>query len=184
MSKIRFNVKEMTVIFISALASAMININIPMKEILNSLGIIGPAGGMIFFGGLIFVLWVSLAHLVTGGKSFSGISTAILIVAFCLLVSPWYGIGDPPWFGAYGVMAFLVMGSIIEASYKAKQSYISLAIGGGLGNLTCLLITWIAIGSHTGIWPPQNMVPAYLASAFISGVIGSTVASIIVAKFK
>ena len=38
MSKIHFNVKEMVIIFISAYVSATININIPMKKILNSLG--------------------------------------------------------------------------------------------------------------------------------------------------
>lgn len=182
--KTYFSVGDLAVILISALVSAIINLQIPMKDVLNDLGIQGPAGGMALFGGLIFLLWISLAHLATGGKRFSGIATAILIVAFCLLASPWYGVVDPPWFGVYGVIAFLVTGSIIEASYKVKQSNTSLAIGGGLGNLTCLLITWIAIGSHTGVWLPQNMIPAYLVSAFLSGVVGSVIASIIVAELK
>ena len=168
-------IKNLLTIFVCASASATINLSIPMKHILNSLGIFGPAGGMTLFGGFIFVLWVTLAHLTTGCKRLSGISTAILIPAFCMLVSPWYGVVDPPWFGIYGVIAFLIMGLIIEISCKPKLSFVRLGIGGGVANLLCLTVTWLAIGFHAHVWPSTHILPLYLAAAFMSGAVGALI---------
>ena len=113
MSKDYFNLKDVAAIFLLAIISTAINIIIPMRTVLNNMGIRGPAGGMVFFGGFIFILWISLAPLITK-KSFSAVATSVLIPAFCLLISPWYGIVNPPWFGIYGIITFLVVGVIIE----------------------------------------------------------------------
>ena len=177
-------IKNLLTIFVCAGVSATINLSIPMRPILNSLGIFGPAGGMILFGGFIFVLWVTLAHLITGCKKLSGVSTAILIPAFCMLVSPWYGVVDPPWFGVYGVIAFLVMGLMIEFSCKPKLSFARLGIGGGIANLSCLTVTWLAIGFYTHVWPSTRFLPLYLAIAFMSGVVGAVIVLVLTEKTK
>lgn len=175
MSEPYFNIRDFAVILLLALISATINIILPMKTILNNIGIQGPAGGMIFFGGFIFILWISLAPSITGRPS-SAVATSVLIPAFCLLVSPWYGIVEPSWFGIYGIIAFLITGLIIEMFFKLKSNFFSFSLGGGLANLACVLITWTAIGFHTGIWPSQEKFHLYLIMAFISGCAGSSIA--------
>jgi len=177
-------IKNLLTIFVCAGASTTINLTIPMKHILNSLGIFGPAGGMILFGGFIFVLWVTLAHLTTGCKKLSGVSTAILTPAFCMLVSPWYGVVDPPWFGIYGIIAFLIMGLMIEFSCKSKLSFARLGIGGGVANLLCLTVTWLAIGFHAHIWPSVRFLPFYLAIAFMSGAVGAVIPLMLIEKTR
>ncbi len=177
-------IKNLLTIFVCAGVSVTINLTIPMKHILNSLGIFGPAGGIILFGGFIFVLWITLAYLTTGCKRLSGVSTAILIPAFCMLVSPWYGIVDPSWLGIYGIIAFLVMGLIIEISCKPKLSFASLGGGGGVANLSCLTVTWLAIGFHVHIWPSTNFLPLYLVIAFVSGTVGALIPLILTEKIK
>ncbi len=177
-------IKNLLTIFVCAGAGTTINLTIPMKHILNSLGIFGPAGGMILFGGFIFVLWVTLAHLTTGCKKLSGVSTAILIPAFCMLVSPWYGVVDPPWFGIYGIIAFLIMGLMIEFSCKSKLSFARLGIGGGVANLLCLTVTWLAIGFHAHVWPSVRFLPLYLAIAFMSGAVGAVIPLMLTEKTR
>ena len=174
--------KSFAVILISAVISATINLNFPVKTFLTGLGISGPAGGMIFFGGIIFTLWIALAHLATDCKKFSGVFTAILIPAFCMLFSPWYGVTDPPWFGIYGLAAFLAAGVIIEAACQTGLGYTKMAVGGGTANLACLLVTWLAIGFHTGAWPSAGLVPFYVVAALISGATGALIALALVKR--
>ena len=179
MSTAQFNLKDIAVIFLLAIISAAINIVIPMKTILNNIGIEGPAGGMVFFGGFIFILWISLAPLITK-KNFSAVATSVLIPAFCLPISPWYGIVDPPWFGIYGIITFLIVGLIIEVFFRLKGDSLGFSIGGGLANFVCVITTWTAIGLHTNVWPLKENLPIYLIVAFISGVLGSLIAEVFI----
>ncbi|RLI24630.1 MAG: hypothetical protein DRO52_05285 [Candidatus Hecatellales archaeon] len=183
-SERELTLKGFAVILISAIISVTINLNIPVKIFLTGLGVSGPAGGMIFFGGIIFTLWITLAHLATDCRRYSGVFTAILIPAFCMLFSPWYGVVDPPWFGIYGLAAFLAEGVIIEMACRAGLGYARMAVGGGIANLACLLITWLAIGFHTGNWPSAGLLPFYLAAALASGAAGALIALIIVGRVK
>ena len=179
MSKDHFNLKDVAVIFLLAIISTTINIIIPMRTVLNNMGIRGPAGGMVFFGGFIFILWISLAPLITK-KSFSAVATSVLIPAFCLLISPWYGVVNPPWFGIYGIITFLIVGVIIEVFSRLKCGSLGFSFGGGLANFVCVITTWTVIGLHTGVWPLKEDLLIYLIMAFVSGALGSLVAKVFI----
>ena len=171
-SKSYFTLREWTIIISLALVSALMNTYIPIKSITEHLGIPGPAAGMALLGGVIFVLWISLAHQITG-KRYSGIITSILIAAICLFIRPWYGVVDPSWFSLYGIIGLGCMGAIIELM---SRSYWRGIIGGGLGNLCCLVITWLAIGFHSATWVPKEFAPFLILGAIISGGIGVLIA--------
>ena len=164
-----FSLFEWTVIIILALASGLINSYLPIKSITEYIGIPGPAAGMALFGGFIFVLWVSLACQVTR-KKYSGIITSVFIASFCLLIHPWYGVVEPAWFSVYGLVGLLSMGVIVELT-ESRSPWLAI-LGGGLGNLSCLAITWLAIGFHTGIWIPSEFAPLLIFGAIVSGSVG------------
>jgi hypothetical protein len=65
------------------------------------------------------------------------------------------------------------MGVIIELM---SRSYWRGVVGGGLGNLCCLVITWLAIGFHTHIWVPAEAAPFLVLGAIVSGSIGALIA--------
>lgn len=166
-----FTIKELSVMVFFAATSALLNAFLPIKAITQTIGIPGPAAGMATLGGIIFVFWIALAYNVIQ-KKYSAIVTALFIAAFCLITHPWYGVIVPEWFGVYGVVALLSMGASIELINKKF-------IGGGVGNFVCLIITWIAIGIHTGIWiEPTIFAPIMAIVAFISGSIGAFLANI------
>ena len=171
-----FEVYEFSLMLLFALASAILNTYLPIKTFSQWLGIPGPAAGMAFLGGFIFVFWVALAYGIIR-KRYAGIITALLIAAFCLLIHPWYEIVSPPWFGIYGVIALLLMGIFVELI--GATSKFRAATGGGLGNLACLVITWLAIGFQVGVWVPSKFAPVLMLAAFISGCVGSLIAYLI-----
>lgn len=164
-----FTLKEWLIIVLLAAVGALINSYLPIKNITQNLDIPGPAAGMALFGGIIFVLWVSLSHQITG-KKYSGIITSVLIAAFCLFINPWYGVVEPVWFSIYGIVGLICLGVIIELT--GFRSLWLRTLGGGLGNLACLVITWMAIGFHTDTWVPASFAPLLILGAIISGAIG------------
>lgn len=168
-----FDVYELGMMALFALGSALLNTYLPIKTFTEYLGITGPAAGMALLGGFIFVFWVALAHAIIK-KKYAGVVTSLLIASFCLLIAPWYGVVSPIWFGVYGIIALLSMGIFVELT--ASKSGFKGAIGGGLGNLASLGITWIAIGVHAGVWVPSKFAPILMLSAFISGCVGSLIA--------
>ena len=137
-----FTLREWTIIVALALASALMNTYLPIKGVMEYFDIPGPAAGMALFGGIIFVLWICLAHQITK-KKYAGIITAVFIASVCLLLRPWYGVVEPSWFSIYGIIGLLCVGVIVELM-EARSSRWSI-FGGGLGNLSCLVITWLAI---------------------------------------
>lgn len=172
MEKSYFTLREWAIIVSLALASALINTYLPIKSITAHFGIPGPAAGMALLGGVIFVLWISLAHQITR-KRYSGIITSVFIAAICLFIHPWYGVMEPSWFSLYGIIGLGCMGMIIELM---SRSYWRIVVGGGLGNLCCLVITWLAIGFHTSTWVPKEWAPWLILGAIISGGIGVLIA--------
>ena len=168
-AKSYFTLREWLIIILLAVASASINSYLPIKSITEHLHIPGPAGGMALFGGFIFVLWISLSCQASG-KKYTGIITSIVITSICLLIRPWYGITSPAWFGIYGLIGLLSMGMITELT-QSKSSWLRI-LGGGLGNLSCLAITWLAIGVHTDIWTPREFTPLLILGAIASGCAG------------
>ena len=168
-----FEVYELSLMLLLALASAMLNTYLPIKAFTQWLGVPGPAAGMAFLGGFIFVFWVALAHVIIK-KRYAGIVTALLIASFCIIITPWYGIVSPIWFGGYAIAALVSMGIIVELMASASKSRV--VTGGGLGNVACLVITWIAIGVHAGVWVPSKWAPILILGAFVSGCVGSLMA--------
>jgi hypothetical protein len=164
-----FTLREWAIIVLLAVASALMNSYLPIKSITEELAIPGPAAGMALLGGIIFVFWVSLAYQLSGRRS-SGITTSVLAASFCLFINPWYGVVEPAWFGVYGIVALVCLGVIIE--FTAFRSLWLMTLGGGLGNLACLAVTWLAIGFHTGSWIPAPFAPLLIFSALVSGSVG------------
>ena len=176
-----FEVYELSLMLLFALGSAMLNTYLPIKAFTQWLGVPGPAAGMAFLGGFIFVFWVALAYVIIK-KRYAGIVTSLLIASFCIIITPWYGIVSPIWFGIYAIVALLSMGSIVELMASASKSKSKSRVGGvtvtggGLGNVACLVITWIAIGVHAGVWIPSKWAPILILGAFVSGCAGSLMA--------
>jgi len=164
-----FSLPEWAIIILLALVSALMNSYLPIKSMTEYFGIPGPAAGMALLGGVIFVLWISLACRITK-KKYSGIITSVFIASICLLIHPWYGVVSPAWFSVYGIIGLLGMGVIVELT-EFRASWLAV-VGGGLGNLACLVITWLAIGFHTSTWAPTEVVPLLVLGAIISGAIG------------
>lgn len=179
-SKSYFTLREWAIIVPLALASVLINTFLPIENITQHFGIQGPAAGMALFGGIIFVLWISLARL-TIKKKYSGPTTSVIVASICLFIHPWYGVISPSWFSIYGIVGLGCMGVVIELM---SRSYWRSIIGGGLGNLCCLVITWLAMGFHTGAWVPKEWVPFLILGAVISGGIGVLIAQGITAVMK
>ena len=164
-----FSLFEWIIIIILALVSALINTYLPVKSITEYFGIPGPAAGIALLGGVIFVLWISFACRITQ-KKYSGIITSVFIASICLLIHPWYGVVEPAWFSIYAIAALLCMGVIIELT-ESRSSWLAI-LGGGLGNLSCLGITWLAIGFHTGAWIPSEFALFLILGAAVSGSVG------------
>jgi hypothetical protein len=168
-----FSLYEWLMIVVFALCGALMNAYLPMKALAEGLNIPGPAAGMGMLGGFIFVVWVSLGHRFTG-KRYAGLIVAVLLASFCLFLRPWYGVISPSWFSIYGILALFVLGFWVEF-LQGKWA----VVGGGLGNLFCLGITWLALGFHLHVWAPARFVPLLLLAAFLSGAVGVLVARIV-----
>ena len=161
-----FSFNEWLLILIFALCGALMNLYLPLKSLLDGIDMTGPVKGMALFGGFFFVMWVYLGRKIIG-KKYAGLTTAILLISFCLFLAPWYGIASPSWFSLYGLLALLAVGAWVELLF-GKWDW----VGGGLGNLFCLGITWFAFGFHRQIWAEAKQAPFSLLAAFISGVAG------------
>jgi len=168
-----FSFNEWLLILIFALCGALMNLYLPLKSFLDGLDMTGPTKGMALFGGFFFVMWVYLGRKVID-KKYAGLTTAILLISFCLFLSPWYGVTSPSWFSLYGLLALFALGIWVELLY-GKWDW----VGGGLGNLFCLGITWLAFGFDRHIWADAKQAPLPLLAAFISGVAGVLLARII-----
>ncbi len=171
--KLYFDAYELLMMALLAFVSALLNTYLPIKSFTVYLGIPGPAAGMALLGGFIFVFWVALARGIIK-KMYAAVVTSLLIASFCLLIAPWYGILSPRWFSVYGVIALLSMGIFVELTGAASK--LKGIIGGGMGNLVCLGITWIAIGVYAGVWVPPKWAPILILAAFVSGSIGALIA--------
>ncbi len=168
-----FDVYDLTMMVLFAFASALLNTYLPIRFFTEYFGIPGPAAGMALLGGFIFVFWAALARAIIK-KKYVAIVTSLLIASFCMLIAPWYGIVSPIWFGVYGIIALLLMGFFVDLTWS--ESKFRVGLGGGLGNLACLGITWIAIGVHIGVWASPEFAPILGLAAFISGFIGALIA--------
>ena len=128
-----------------------------------------PCLGLGLLAGPLYILWISLAYRICG--PWHGVITSIFISSFMLLSGPWYGVTDPSWFGLYGLISFIALGLLTER------------VNGGLASVVCLIINWLGLGIHTGIWPkPLLMTCLVLVTTFFSGLVFDKLASIIASK--
>lgn len=168
-----FSLSEWAIIVSIASGGTLTSTYFPIKSILEHLGITELGAGMALFGGIICVFWISLSCQIVK-KKYGGIITSVLIASFSLLIQPWYAEISPIWFSIYAIVRLLCMGAIIEA-LRFRRSWLA-ALGGGLGNLACVLITWLSVGSHTGTWVSLGSVPFLALCAIVSGSIGALLA--------
>ena len=173
-----FDLEEWSAIVLLALGGTLFNLYLPFKAMAEGLDLPGPAAGTAIFGGLMFVVWISLGRKFTK-KRCGGITVAVLLASFSILLRPWYGIISPSFFSIYGIVALFVLGLWIEV-FRGRLEL----IGGGLGNLSCLGITWLAFGIHLDRWPPSEYVPLLLSSSFLSGIAGVLLARFIEKFFR
>ena len=73
------------------------------------------------------------------------------------------------------IASLSVFGVLVELFYGKWD-----CVGGGLGNLSCLGITWIAFGFHQQIWAEATQALLPFLAAFISGVAGVLLARVVV----
>ena len=143
----------------------------PARALSAALGIAEvPFLGIALLGGFTLIFWISTAHTVAG-ESY-GIITALLAAAFCLFASPWFGISEPAWYGVYGLTSYFLAGLLTEK------------LNGGLGNLACLSVNWLALGFHHNTWPPPTLAIVFLVTSFISGLAGDKLAKIVWGRIR
>ncbi len=169
-----FNLNQWWIIIVMSSISVLINLCIPIKSITQDLNIPGPAAGTAAFGGLSNVAWVCLSRDLINKRG-SGLVTALITISLLLLSGPWYNIEIPSYFSVYGVIAFGVLGLCIE-TFRGRLRL----LGGGLANLSCLVVTYLAIGLYFSVWPPLDFIPVLGLLAFTSGLIGPVLSSEIV----
>jgi uncharacterized membrane protein YvlD (DUF360 family) len=75
-----FSLNQWWIIIVMSSISAIINLYIPIKPIIQYLHIPGPAAGTAAFGGLTAVIWVSLSRDLTGKRG-AGFITALITIS-------------------------------------------------------------------------------------------------------
>jgi len=161
---------KLGVVFAFATASTLLSYLTPSGSLAKLLHLDTiPCLGLGLLAGPLYVLWVSLAYRVCG--SWHGVLTALLVSSFILFKSTWYGVSSPSWFGVYGLLSFIALGVLTEK------------VNGGVASIACLVINWIALGIHVGVWPkPIYTALLVLLATFLSGLVFDKAASIIAGK--
>ena len=157
---VRGEVAKALIVFLLAVLSASISFLAPSGTLAKLLRVENiPCLGLGVLSGALYVPWVVLAHRVCGRGH--GVMVAVLTAAFLLLAGPWYGVTDPEWFGVYGLLSFFALGVLTELA------------NGGFGGAACLVINWMALGIHKGVWPnPPVLATLALIATFLSGLAG------------
>ncbi len=142
-----------------AYISFLITIYVNVKPILDSLIPFNvPFKILPVLGGFWYVLWISLAYRIAG--RLYGIITALLIVSFCLISGPWFGIIKVSWFSVVGFISFLVLGILTEL------------FNGGVANVVCTAINWLGYYASLHRYMSPIGIVVLLIVAFLSGLAG------------
>ncbi len=123
--------EKILVFLLCSYASFTMVTYIHLKHLMKAIPLQIPFKGLAVFGGLMTVFWIAAAKEICGRGY--GVLTSVMTISMCLLVSPWFGIVDPPWFSIVGFASFAILGIATET------------IGGGFGNLLCMLTNWAAV---------------------------------------
>ena len=150
-------VKYLGVVMLSV-AGLMMSYFFPTHTVSKALGIEGvPCLGLGLLSGILYVFWIALARELFGRGW--GVAVSVLTVSLLLLNGPWYGVVNPPYFGAFGFVSFLLMGVLTDF------------VNGGVGSLACLLVNWIAFYVFRGVHAPLTIGIAVLVATFVSGYV-------------
>jgi len=126
-----------------------------------------PCLGLGLLSGILYIFWIALAREFYGRGH--GTIVAILTISFILLGGPWYGITDPVYFGIFGFLSFLAMGTLTDFW------------NGGIGSVSCLVINWIAFSYFRNFSPsPLWLALLVLLISFISGAVFDYLAKLFV----
>lgn len=126
-----------------------------------------PCLGLGIFSGVLYIFWIALAREMYGRGY--GILVSAIIVSLLLINGPWYGVVDPPYFGVFGFLSFILMGIATDF------------INGGVGSVLCLITNWIAFGYFKNVYPKSFPLAVLTISiTFFSGFIFDFLAK----KFK
>jgi len=136
---------------------------------------------IVLFGGLIFVLWICLGYHIIG-KKYSALVTSIFVGSVSWIVNPGHSIVEFDFIipgHVVNIMRFagiFIMGLIIELTIRRKFWFA--IIGGGLANLVCVEILWLALGRNTVLLDKLLLTivkgaPFIIPYAVISGAAGA-----------
>jgi hypothetical protein len=143
-------------------------------------GLSQPTSKIVLFGGLIFVLWICLGYHIIG-KKYSALVTSVFVGSVSWIVNPGHSIVEMDFIilgHVVNIMRFagiFIMGVIIELTIRRKFWFA--IIGGGLANLACVEISWLAFGSNTLLLDKVLLAivkgaPFVIPYAVISGAAG------------
>lgn len=193
--KPNFQWRELGIFFLLALASSAVDQNI-VKPLMVWLihqqgsGLVGllrnlaavdmrwwglrqPASGMALFGGILFVFWAFLGHQIIR-KKYSALVTCIFLGSIGWIMNPGFPLAE------YGITCHMInmtrfcgivmMGLLIELTIH--RTFWLRILGGALGNLACVVITWLALGFDVLMLAVPKVTPFIIPCAVISGAAG------------
>ena len=144
-------------------------------------GLSQPTSNIVLFGGLIFVLWICLGYHIIG-KKYSALVTSVFVGSVSWIVNPGHSIVEMDFIilgHVVNIMRFagiFIMGLIIELTIRRKFWFA--IIGGGLANLACVEISWLAFGRNAVLLDKVLLAiakgaPFIMPYAVISGAAGA-----------
>ena len=144
-------------IFSLATAGVLMSCFVPSHSLSKFLGLEVPCLGLGLLSGVLYVFWIALARDVYGRGW--GTVVSALIVSILLLNGPWYGIVNPPYFGLFGFVSFVLMGILTDF------------VNGGLGSVVCLATNWLAFWQFKGVTFSLPIALIVLLATFVSGFV-------------
>jgi hypothetical protein len=143
-------------------------------------GLSQPTSRVALFGGLIFVLWICLGYRITC-KKYSALVASVFVGSVSWILIPGHSIAEMDFVilgHVVNIMRFagiFTMGVIIELTIRRKL-WVGI-IGGGLANLACVEISWLAFGSNALLLDKVLLAiargaPFVMPYAVISGAAG------------
>jgi hypothetical protein len=171
-----FTWRQMIIIMLLALAGGCLYTWPPFKDFAGGTGVTQPASSQALLGGISFVFWISLSRQIID-KKYAELVTAIFIASIAWIINPWYGVLEygiqtPLIFNLWRYASIIIMGIIIQLA-GPKLSWRSV-LGGGLGNLVSVGLTWLALGLDIDRWvfPFSEVAPFLIIGAIVSGSVG------------
>ncbi len=149
--------RSLGIAFLMAVISYLLNLAMP-SHVLDVLKV--PFAAWALYSGFINITWVSLARN-SLGRGY-GVIVSLITAGLLLMRGEWFGI-PYTWFCAAGISSFIAMGALTEL------------VNGGVGNLACLAINWVALGLGFNAWP-SPYVALIAPATYLTGYLGDRLA--------